>query len=115
MPRTSSLLALFGPSTLLALAACGPSLEHVDTLPVQSAPLDTASSDTAASDTASLDTALLEAMLAPRLSPLFAGDSGGGDSGADSVVSADDTRVATALGTGPDDDADGYATSLDCD
>ncbi len=108
MPRTSSLLALFGPSTLLALAACSPSLERADTAPLDTAPSDAAaSSDTASSDTAALDTALLEALLAPR--PLFEGDSG-----ADSVVGADDVRMAV-VGDGPDADADGYATSLDCD
>ena len=37
------------------------------------------------------------------------------EEGGDSVIGAEDERVAVVLGTGDDADGDGYATSLDCD
>ncbi|MDP2315753.1 MAG: MopE-related protein [Pseudomonadota bacterium] len=82
MSRTSSLLALIGPSALLALAACGVGPESGE------------SGDSAPADSAQLAAAPAEAEL---------------------VIHADDARAAVVLGTGADADADGYATSLDCD
>ncbi|MDP2307401.1 MAG: MopE-related protein [Pseudomonadota bacterium] len=86
MSRSSSLLAVFGPSTLLALAACG----------AVPAP------DSTALETA--DTATVAAL-----------ETGADSGSSDLVISGSDSRQAVVLGTGPDLDADGYATSLDCD